>query len=177
MLRTFVVVIVPPLPRPQLSFRVNSERHTLHKHEIFTGREKTREGKRKICKQLVIPRVMLRADSHEMTVMKRLSLSYRSCPEVVGMFPGHPRLHGARHAVGPSSDKGDMSPWPSQQQGQSEPPGRGSCPLPAVRGRSPTESSRAEDQKLAKFTAAEKHLPSLFLIKHPTLTLGLQSTI
>ena len=24
--------------------------------------------------------------------MKRLSLSYRSCPEVAGMFPGHPRL-------------------------------------------------------------------------------------
>ena len=35
---------------------------------------------------------MLRADSHEMTVMKRLSLSYRSCPEVAGMFLGHPRL-------------------------------------------------------------------------------------
>lgn len=52
-----------------------------------------------------------------MTVMKKLSLSYRSCPEVAGMFPGHPRLHGARRAVGPSSDKG-TGPWPSQQQGQ-----------------------------------------------------------
>lgn len=61
------------------------------------------------------------------------------------MFPGHPQTARCPRAVGPSSDKWDMSLWPSQQQGHYL--GRGSCPLPAVRGRSPLESSRAEESE------------------------------
>lgn len=62
-------------------------------------------------------------------------------------------------------------------QGQEEPPGGGSPLLSGVEGRSPLGVPEPTKQKLSKFTTVEKHLPSLFLIKLPTLTLGLHSTI
>lgn len=47
--------------------------------------------------------------------------------------------------------------------------------LSALKGQSPRHISEPERQKFSKFAAVEKHLPSLFLIKLPMLTLGLHS--
>lgn len=52
--------------------------------------------------------------------------------------------------------------------------GRGGASPHCLESRDVPEPTK---QKLSKFTTVEKHLPSLFLIKLPTLTLGLHSTI
>lgn len=99
----------PTLPCPQL-FRVNSKRHTFHKHETSLGERKNKEGKKKGRKMglwTVISRAMLGAILTKRLLDEEIKLQLQITPrggQSVSLSPQTP--HCARRAVGPSSDEG-----------------------------------------------------------------------
>lgn len=106
---------------------------------------------------------MLRADSHEMTVMKRLSLSYRSCPGWLESVPGHPRLPSVQWD--PVLTKGhEPLAFPSSEDRVSHPAGA-PCPLPAVRGREPAEFE-PKNQKLPSSAQLRRNTQFVFNQTH-----------
>lgn len=151
--------------------------------KLHLEREKTRKGKRKeerwVCGQSSAE-PCLEPFSPNGFLMKRLNLSYRSRPEVARVFLCHPRLLTVPEERWDPVLMRGLGPWPSwlpfSWDRKSRPAGA-PCPLSAVKGQSSLSIPEPKKQKLSKFTAVEKHLPSLFLIKLPMLTLGLHSTV